>query len=91
MLESLRSIDPSASLTEVLSKLREWRRSTVRAEELTFVLPDPSLMVKTLEKAIMITLMTDPQVNLKLNLQRNELEMELTPSYASADAFAKYI
>ena len=49
----------------------------------------PSLMVKTLEKAA--ALMADPQVNLKLNLQRIELELEINPTYASVDAFAQYI
>ncbi len=88
-MESLRTIAPHASPTEVLSKLREWRRTTVRAKELSLVLPDPSLMVKTLEKAV--TLMTDPQVNLKLNLQRIESELEINPTHASVDAFAKYI
>ncbi len=61
----------------------------MRAKELRLVLPDPSLMVKTLEKAV--TLMTDPQVNLKLNLQKIELELEINPTYASVDAFAKDI
>ena len=35
--------------------------------------------------------MTDPQVNLKLNLQRIDLELEINPKYASVDAFAKHI
>ena len=46
-----------------------------------------SLMVKTLETAE--TLMTDPQVNLKLNVQRIELELEINPIYASVDAFCE--
>ena len=89
VLESLRTIEPNASPTEVLSKLREWRSRTLRAKELSLVLPDPSLTVKTLEKAV--TLMTDPQVNLKLNLQRYELQLEINPTYAPVHAFAKYI
>ena len=35
VLESLRTIEPHASPTEVLSKLREWRRRTLRAKELS--------------------------------------------------------
>ena len=89
VLESLRSIEPGVGATEVLGRLREWRRRTVRAKELNLVLPDPSLMVKTLEKAI--SQIADSQVNLKLNLQRIELELEINPTYASVNAFAKFI
>ncbi|CAE7468641.1 GIP [Symbiodinium microadriaticum] len=73
--------------TEVVAKLRKWRRYLARADEMGIAAPDASILLKGLDLTLQKVLERFPEVKFRLDLARNDLRLSSAPTQ---EAVLKY-
>ena len=71
--------DPS----EIVTKLRRWRRYLSRASEMDIAAPDSSILLRGLDTILAKVLERYPDVKFRLDLARNELRLSSSPTQES--------
>ena len=72
---------------DAAEQLRKWKRHKLRAEELKVMLPDPSLMVRSLSRLVEGILISSPQANFRLNAYRMQSRIDIHPTLDSLSEF----
>ena len=75
------------NIGDTVAQLRRWRRYLVRAQEMGLSLPDPSLQLKGLDLISSKVLEKNGDVNFRLALARNDLQLQGRPTQ---DTILKY-
>ena len=75
------------STAETVAQLRRWRRYHARAQEMGLSLPDPSLQLKGIDLITAKVLEKNGDVNFRLALARNDLQLQARPTQ---DSVLKY-
>ena len=73
--------------TEVVARLRKWRRYLARADEMGIAAPDASILLKGLDLTLQKVLEKFPEVKFRLDLARNDLRLSSAPTQ---DSVLKY-
>ena len=76
LLSKLTVLDKSGSITELAAALRSWRRHFARAQEISAVLPDGTLLLKALEPACTQIATLDTQASFRLAQSRLQLDQQ---------------
>ena len=72
---------------DAAEQLRKWQRHKLRAEELRVLLPDPSLMVRSLSRLVEGILISSPQANFRVNAYRMQSRIDIHPTMDSLNEF----
>ncbi len=89
LLKALTAPSYGKSLGEVASTLRSWRRFYRRTEEIEAILPDPSVLLKSLEAPCQLVSKVDAQATFRLSQARVALEVDAKPNNKSVWNFSE--
>ena len=79
------------SVNEILEWLRQWRRNVQRAVELNVVLPDGIVLLGALSKCSDCLSQKSPQVAYRLNLVRQQLNLDRQPHTAVILRYSEHL
>ena len=92
LLRSLTDLKVGASLQELLSSIRSWRRWVVRAGELRLIVPDPLVLMQVLIKmSEVLAKHGGAQVTYRLASVRQELQLDHRPRLEGVLEYAEFI
>ena len=92
LLKSLVEAKFTASITELLTQVRLWRRWLGRAEELGLSLPDPIVLMVAVQRTIdAATKIGGPQLSFRLANARQELKVDHAATLPSVRELAEYV
>ena len=83
LLEDLTRVPTVASYADVVASLRLWKRKANRASELCAQLPDPLLMVRTLDGIAKLVVEGSPQAAFRLSTFRMNHALDVRPTMDS--------
>ena len=89
ILQQLIALPKCANMHELTCALRSWRRHYGRAREVQASLPDPILLLKALESAVLLISKEDAQASFRLAQSRVQLDVDARPSEASIWSFSQ--
>ena len=89
LLKALTAPSYGKSLGEVAATLRSWRRFYRRTEEIEAILPDPSVLLKSLEAPCQLVSKVDAQATFRLSQARVALEVDAKPNNKSVWNFSE--
>ena len=79
ILRQLQEVKCGKNMADLANGLRDWRRFWVRAVEMKVALPDGTLVMKTLEKAVQMVAKADSQAAYRLATSRALLKVDEAP------------
>eukprot|EP00434_Breviolum_minutum_P003898 symbB.v1.2.003425.t1/scaffold183.1/size281544/9 len=91
ILKNLESPAEASSLSTALTSLRRWLRWKRRAEELGVAMPDPSVLVKGLNKITRKVLESHKELSFRVSLVKTNLLVESVPRPESVHQLAEHL
>lgn len=91
LLKNLEEPAEVGSLQEAPSALRRWMRWLRRTQEIGAVSPDPSLLMKGLNRLSRRILESQKDLQFRVALARNNLGVDVTPTHATVAQFATHL
>ena len=76
---------------EVTAWVRSWRQNVTRASELGLTLPDAMVLVGTLQAASDWLGMQNPQLAYRLNMVRQQLNLDQQPSFGAVWTYSEHV
>ena len=89
LLKQLVDTRTPTSVQEMIHQLQMWRRWVRRARELRINIPDPTLLIGTLDKLSVPLVKTSAQVAFRLSTVRAQLLVDVRPSLEGVMSFAE--
>ena len=91
LLRNLEEPNEPSNLHETVVSLRRWLRWRARAQEIGATEPDPSILVKGLNKLTKRTLEANEGLRFRVSLARNSLQVDTNPTPVSVSQFATHL
>ena len=89
ILQQLIGLPKCPTINDLAAALRSWRRHYGRAREVDASLPDPTLLIKALEPAVLMISKEDAQASFRLAQSRAQLDLDARPTTASIWSFSQ--
>ena len=89
VLLALEQPGEATTISEALVGTRKWLRWKKRALDMNLVLPDPSILLRGLDRITMKVLSLNPTLQFKINLTRTTLMIDAVPTLRSIEQFAE--
>lgn len=89
VLAALESPPEATGAGEVISGLRKWLRWKRRAEDMGVMIPDPSVLLRGLDKLVGRVVNANPTLLFRLNLTRTTLMIDTIPTKTSLEQWAE--
>ncbi|CAE7285156.1 RE1, partial [Symbiodinium microadriaticum] len=91
LLDQLSSPGVASNASDVVSKLRAWNRSLVRAQSMGVSIPDASIMVRGLDVMVEKLLQKHAHINFRCLGARTVLQLDHRPCLAAVQEYAKVL
>ena len=91
VLAALENPIEATSVGEAISGLRRWVRWKRRATDISVALPDPTVLLRGLDKLVNRVLMGVPASQFRVNLSRTTLMIDSVPTMAGVESFAEVL
>ena len=79
----------AGTVAEVITGLRKWIRWKKRAADINVALPDPTILLKGLDKLVTKVLGAHPTPQFRVNLTRSDLMVDSMPTLSGIDQYAE--
>ena len=89
VLLQLESPNEATSIAEGIVGLRKWSRWRKRAEEVGVTLPDPTVLLRGLDKLMGKVLLANSGLNFRINLARTTLMIDSVPTLHGIEQYAE--
>ena len=80
LLRKIENPDAATNAVEAVDGLRLWLRIYTRAQDLSLVVPDPSVMLKALDTMVRKPLSESQEITFRMQLLRYHLKIDINPS-----------
>ena len=91
LLQVIADCKSGDTVREVLGWVRNWRRYVGRAKELGITLPDALVLVGVLQQGSEVLSRRSPQVAYRLNMIRQQLNLDQRPNLSSVMTYAEHL
>ena len=91
VLRALESPDEAQTLPQALTMLRRWLRWKRRAQDVGVILPDPSVLVRGLNKMMKKVLDGNRELNFRISLAKTTLMVESVPREETVQQLAEHL
>ena len=89
VLTALESPPEAGSVAEVIVGLRKWIRWKKRAGDINVALPDPTILLRGLDRLSTRVLSHNPTSQFRVNLTRSDLMVDAMPTLTGVDQYAE--
>ena len=89
VLKALEAPSEAGSVSEVIQSLRKWLKWKKRAEDIDVKLPDPSILLRGLDKLSGRMLVANPNVQFRVNLTRSQMLIDAVPTLEGVEQLAE--
>lgn len=89
VLAALESPTEATSIGESVVGLRRWLRWKKRAEDINVVLPDPTVLLRGLDRLVGKVLQSNPTLQFAINLTRSALRVDSVPTMQGVESLAE--
>ena len=90
ILKKLRTPQPAKTPLEAQQALRNWSRWEARAREVGLVLPDPSILARSLTAILSVLMGSNQDLAFKLNVARQALKLDQNPTMDRVLAYHRH-
>eukprot|EP00435_Cladocopium_sp_Y103_P064506 s236_g26.t1 len=77
-----------STLIDSLDQIKAWKRSLRRAQELRVTVPDPTLLIGSVDRMSGVVVKSSPQAAFRLNSMRTQLMVDVSPTLPSVVSYA---
>lgn len=91
ILRALEQPDEAQSLPQSLTMLRRWLRWKRRAEDVGVTMPDPSILIRGLNKMMRKVLEGNRELNFRISLAKTNLMVESNPKESTVQQLAEHL
>ena len=91
LLQQIQSPPQSEKKDDVLNNLKLWKRRIERANELKISIPDPSILLKALDKITATVIKEDPRRSFRIESAREEIGIDTTTTIEAVNKIALLI
>ena len=91
LLQSITDTKCGSSVAEILDWVRLWRRYVQRAREIHVTLPDGLVLLGALSKCTDLLSAKSPQVSYRLNLVRQQLNLDQWPTMDAIQCYSEHL
>ena len=91
ILSALESPPEATNVQMAVTSLRKWIRWKRRAMELEVSIPDSTILVKGLSRLVKKILIQFPDLNFRLSLVRNALQIDTIPTQESVSQYSEHL
>lgn len=89
VLAALESPNEASNIGEAIAGLRRWIRWKRRAADINVALPDPTVLLRGLDKLVGKVLASNPTSQFRVNLTRNQLMVDTIPNMGAIEQYAE--
>ena len=89
VLAALESPQEAANVGEAISGLRRWMRWKRRATDISVSMPDPTVMLRGLDRLVNKVLTSHPSLHFRVNLTRTNLMVDAVPTMKGIEQLAE--
>ena len=89
VITALETPAEATSVAEVIQGLRKWIRWKKRASDINVTLPDPTILLKGLDRLVTRVLSSNPTSQFRINLNRSDLMIDSMPTAMGIDQYAE--
>ena len=89
VLAALESPNEAATVGEAISGLRRWMRWKRRATDISVSMPDPTVMLRGLDRLVNKVLASYPSLQFRVNLTRTHLMVDAVPTMKGIEQLAE--